>query len=834
MSDRERGSSTSYLSCLRSIFYGIVLGYLVLILIEIPLARPRWNEVIIFGWAVYAITVLALSLASFFIGDAIARVIIHIGLRPYDKYLNSTLDVLRKYRSQSEWPGRKFLDLLRPARSVEARREFLLLGLEAGLPDLSQPNAILIDRLSSILLVLELEAIADERNELAEIARKVHAYLHQLNNRSRIRRVILSTVYVAAPAIIAWLLAANFLTVPDRATSIFPNIGGHVGTFFSNKDQNLDSLMDLIIGLIFLVIIPFVIYAVGQTAFVITWGLGKRTATALDDVVLMVLSWSLAGVVGIALLTESLQHLKYSPEPVTKAFVVLRFLMLPPEKPFIEYTTETTGEVTIDGKRTPAKITEKTKRKPPELPAAVKADKPCELNRNKESGDYEVKEFIECKVGESGGTLLRIGCIAWFTAMLIVLLRALCGRVLRQMAARTEQRYDDMAVELTSIFGTVIIIAIGLGWILLAVLGGDSDSGRSSSDSVGNSLLPVAILVAVAGAVMAIASRDLLTNFFAGVSLRIDKPFDVHERIVLDNGAVCEVRSIGMRSTHFFNIIENTDIYVPNSELATKTIVNLSRPDREYRRVLTYWISDSDSMNLQLADRLLLLGAYSVEGIDSPTIRDEVSEGAAFYRNRLGIVAEFIKLQARYDECASAIIKFHGKLRPVGDVVEELCADMIDHISRLNSDRNYRWAGNLGETNNQFIKDLEAEYILLKGGSDGLKVGPLLKRAHDLAYNFYELAMCFYTLGASYPAVRSDLEPLILEILRAPSVRSSHAISQDGSSAWKVELVVYAQLTEQSDEILHHLNLFNQRVLQAADLLAQIHQHDGNASGTNQ
>lgn len=94
--------------------------------------------------------------------------------------------------------------------------------------------------------------------------------------------------------------------------------------------------------------------------------------------------------------------------------------------------------------------------------------------------------------------------------------------------------------------------------------------------------------------------------------------------------------------------------------------------------------------------------------------------------------------------------------------------------------------------------------------------------------------MCFYTLGASYPAVRSDLEPLILEILRAPSVRSSHAISQDGSSAWKVELVVYAQLTEQSDEILHHLNLFNQRVLQAADLLAQIHQHDGNASGTNQ
>ena len=95
---------------------------------------------------------------------------------------------------------------------------------------------------------------------------------------------------------------------------------------------------------------------------------------------------------------------------MTKAFVVLRFLMLPPEKPFIEYTTETTGEVTIDGKRTPAKITEKTKRKPPELPPPLRPINLVELNRNKESGDYEVKEFIECKVGESG-TLLRIGCV---------------------------------------------------------------------------------------------------------------------------------------------------------------------------------------------------------------------------------------------------------------------------------------------------------------------------------------------------------------------------------------------------------------------------------------
>src|SRR6202011_5082446 len=118
-----------------------------------------------------------------------------------------------------------------------------------------------------------------------------------------------------------------------------------------------------------------------------------------------------------------------------------------------------------------------------------------------------------------------------------------------------------MAVELTNIFGTAILLAVGLGWVLLATLGGSGDS--AASDPGGNALLPFAILVAAAGTVMTIGSRDLLTNFFAGVSLRVDKPFDIHERVVLDNNAVCEVRSVGMRSTHFFNIIENTDVYVP-------------------------------------------------------------------------------------------------------------------------------------------------------------------------------------------------------------------------------------------------------------------------------
>jgi hypothetical protein len=948
---------------IRTLLFGLVLAYAAFLLAWVAL---WWKEQgLIVDFLTYALIVAAFGSISLLLGNELARGLLHLVLRPYTRYLDSLLDMLAVYRSQVEWPGRKFLDLLRPTRLIEARREFLLLGLEASLPELTESTTALLDRLSSVLLVLEMEATEAERGDLIEIARRVRGYLYRLHNLIRIKRVILSIVRAGAPALVAFVLVKYVLSGPPLVTAlnIIPELKSKIIEFFLIQDNsffctlpaakgrlmtilgNLISqqtlapfcdvpndrdelgstsnfalayfasgraLTEFMYGLIILGGVPFWVYSIGQILYVATWGLAKRTTAALDDVLWMVFSWTAAGVIGITILMFALHQMNKPPPPLRASIAVMQYLMSPPEKSdkiklIRELEPETLApkekadpnvksreikisrardEITVDvddprvksfprgEDRKPDAAEESAGtcrysielqklRKNPDaarpapgtsdavsapaaandtstqarepavnapLPTKASAPQPKNLFDLKQK-DWKnfAKSYIDCKVGESGTTILRILCISWAIGMLVLLLRALCGRVLRQMAARTEQRYDDMAVELTNIFGTAILVAIGLGWILTVTLGG-GDSGDSGGGGGGNSLLPFAILVAVAGTVMGIASRDLLLNFFAGVSLRIDKPFDVHERIVLENGAVCEVRAIGMRSTHFFNIIENTDIYIPNSELAQKTVVNLSRPDREYRRILTYWISDSHELNLRLADRLLLLSAYSVEGIDTPTIRDEFSEGAAFYRNRPGIAAEFAKLQDRYDECVNAIIKFHGRPEPIGDVVEQLCGQLTNHIAEITRTRNTRWDNTTGIANGEFIENLK-EYVadLKRLGPDRVDdetleinkrpVARTLARTYGISYNFYELAMCFYTLSASYPVVRADLEQLVLEILRAPSVRSTHVVSEDGSSGWKVELIVYAQLTEQSDEILHHLNLFNQRLLSAAELL---------------
>jgi hypothetical protein len=170
------------------------------------------------------------------------------------------------------------------------------------------------------------------------------------------------------------------------------------------------------------------------------------------------------------------------------------------------------------------------------------------------------------------------------------------------------------------------------------------------------------------------------------------------------------------------------------------------------------------------------------------------------------------------------MIKYHGSSIPVGDLVEDLCFDLTRIASALNKTRRERWDSRKGMTSEKFAKDLRTFLDEMRDKGTDLDesddpTGILLRQAHQLSYKFYELSTCFYTLSSSYPAVRADLEQLVLEILRAPSIRSNHVVSDDGTGVWKIDLIIYAQLTEQSDEILHHLNLFNQRVLQAARLL---------------
>ena len=88
------------------------------------------------------------------------------------------------------------------------------------------------------------------------------------------------------------------------------------------------------------------------------------------------------------------------------------------------------------------------------------------------------------------------------------------------------------------------------------------------------------IWVALGGAtfVIGFAAQGILSNFFSGVVLLIDSPFQFGDVLQLEDGSIAMLRKIGIRVTHLNVPSKHCDIYIPNSNLQSQSIINLSRP----------------------------------------------------------------------------------------------------------------------------------------------------------------------------------------------------------------------------------------------------------------
>ncbi|NTV14145.1 MAG: mechanosensitive ion channel family protein [Desulfobulbaceae bacterium] len=113
----------------------------------------------------------------------------------------------------------------------------------------------------------------------------------------------------------------------------------------------------------------------------------------------------------------------------------------------------------------------------------------------------------------------------------------------------------------------VVIIAAGLLW-LLAIWKVD--------------LTPLFASAGIAGVALALAAKDTLANFFGGVSVFMDKAYQLGDYIILDSGDRGEVMEIGIRSTRI-KTSDDVLITIPNSLIANAKIINESAPLPRFR-----------------------------------------------------------------------------------------------------------------------------------------------------------------------------------------------------------------------------------------------------------
>jgi small-conductance mechanosensitive channel len=113
-------------------------------------------------------------------------------------------------------------------------------------------------------------------------------------------------------------------------------------------------------------------------------------------------------------------------------------------------------------------------------------------------------------------------------------------------------------------------------------------------DNLGISLTAVWTTLGVGSVAVALALQDTLSNFFAGVYLRLDSPVRVGDYIKLESGEEGFVIQQGWRSARI-RTLPNNVVVVPNAKLASTIVTNFSLPEPQMSLLIAVSVSyDSD------------------------------------------------------------------------------------------------------------------------------------------------------------------------------------------------------------------------------------------------
>lgn len=183
-------------------------------------------------------------------------------------------------------------------------------------------------------------------------------------------------------------------------------------------------------------------------------------------------------------------------------------------------------------------------------------------------------------------------CLSWF---LLKLIRELANNV---VAARTRAGEE---VDRTTIAGVGKVARIVV--VVVATL--------AVMQTLGFSISGVLAFGGMGGIAVGFAAKDLLANFFGGLMIHLDRPFNVGESVRSpDKQIEGKVEHIGWRQT-VIRSPNMTPIYVPNSLFTSIVVENPSRMShRRIREVIGLRYGDLDRMDAIVADVRTMLNSH--------------------------------------------------------------------------------------------------------------------------------------------------------------------------------------------------------------------------------
>ena len=183
-----------------------------------------------------------------------------------------------------------------------------------------------------------------------------------------------------------------------------------------------------------------------------------------------------------------------------------------------------------------------------------------------------------------------------FTILIALDLTWLVARLLDSMVATVILHLDERTDgSMVAQFGPILQKTLrSLVWIL-GIISGLTNAGYD----VGALLAGVGI----GGLAMAMAAKDFVANIFGGVTIFIDKPFGVGDRIKV-NGIDGNVQEIGIRSTRI-QTLENRMVTIPNHQFTDQVVENVTAEPS--RKVTVNLGMTYDTTPAQMEEALALL-----------------------------------------------------------------------------------------------------------------------------------------------------------------------------------------------------------------------------------
>lgn len=165
----------------------------------------------------------------------------------------------------------------------------------------------------------------------------------------------------------------------------------------------------------------------------------------------------------------------------------------------------------------------------------------------------------------------RIFFVLYALLIFVFLYRLVGGLVIwygREVAHRTDSELDDRFLELFRRLALLILTAV----LIIMVL-----------DRFGIEVSALVATLGITSLAVALAAQDTLGNMFAGLSIMVDQPFSVGDRVeIIDINTWGDVQEVGLRSTRILTR-DNRTVTIPNAIIGQGLVVNYSEPETRYR-----------------------------------------------------------------------------------------------------------------------------------------------------------------------------------------------------------------------------------------------------------